>query len=130
MPFAIRPYRRFPVCYPVTYHAGLSEGFGTVWNISLSGWRLSGDLPMRVGQTCSLVVTVSNPKRVFVVAGMVRWVRGEEYGIETLVANGTTHARMMRSLRRQARVSMQSGSSVPIVATANPSNEDTAIFAR
>jgi hypothetical protein len=24
------------------------------------------------------------------VAGTVRWVRGEEYGIETLVANGTT----------------------------------------
>ena len=130
MPFAIRPYRRFPVCYPVTYHAGLSEGFGTVWNVSLSGWRLSGDLPMGVGQTCSLFVTFSNPKRVFVVAGMVRWVRGEEYGIETLVANGTTQARMVRSLRRHARVSMQSVSSVLIVPTANPSHEETAIIAR
>ncbi len=130
MPFAIRPYRRFPVCYPVTYHAGLSEGFGTVWNVSLSGWRLSGDLPMCVGQTCSLCVTFSDPKRVFVVAGMVRWVRGEEYGIETLVANGTTQARMVRFMRRQARESMQSVSCVPIVPTAKPSNEDTAIFAR
>ena len=130
MPFAIRPYRRFPVCYPVTYHAGLSEGFGTVWNVSLSGWRLSGDLPMRVGQTCSLSVTFLNPKRVFVVAGMVRWVRGEEYGIETLVANGTTQARLVRSLRRHSRVSMQSVSSEPIVPTANPSHEETAIVAR
>jgi hypothetical protein len=25
MPFTIRPYRRFPLCCPVTYHAGLSE---------------------------------------------------------------------------------------------------------
>ena len=130
MPFTIRPDRRFPICCPVTYHAGLSEGHGTVWNISLSGWRLSGDLPMGVGQTCSLFVTLSNPKRVFVVAGMVRWVRGEEYGIETLVANGTTHAHMMRALRRQARVSMQSVSSVPLVPTANPAKEDPTMVAR
>ena len=26
MPFSIRPFRRFPVCCPVTYHAGLFEG--------------------------------------------------------------------------------------------------------
>ena len=85
MPFTIRPYRRFPVCCPVTYHAGLSEGRGIVWNILLSGWRLSGDVPLRVGQTCSLFVNLSNPKRAFVVAGIVRWLRGEEYGVETLV---------------------------------------------
>jgi len=110
MPFGIRPYRRFPVCCPVTYTAGLSEGSGTMWNISLSGWRLSGDLSMRVGQTCSMSVTLSNPTRVFVVAGIVRWVRGEEYGVETLVANGTIQARMVRSLRQQAWKGMQSAS--------------------
>src|SRR5215510_746763 len=100
MPFANRSYRRFPVCYPGAYHTGLSEGSGTVRNISLSGWRLWGDLPMRVGQTCSLSVALSNPKRVFVVAGIVRWVRGEEYGIETLVANGTTQARLLRYMKQ------------------------------
>ena len=109
MPFTIRPYRRFPVCYPVTYHAGHSKGFGTMWNISLSGWRLSGDLPLRVGQTCSLFVTLSNPKRVAVVAGIVRWVRGPEYGIETLLANGTTQAGIVRCFTQQAQESMQIG---------------------
>jgi len=108
MPFANRSYRRFPLCYPVTYHAGLSECSGTVWNISLSGWRLSGDVPMHVGQTCSLSVTLSDPKRVFVVAGTVRWVRGEEYGIETLGANGATQSRLLRCLRQQAWEHMQS----------------------
>ncbi|HKC92402.1 MAG TPA: PilZ domain-containing protein [Nitrospira sp.] len=88
-------------------HAGLFEGSGTIWNISLSGRHLSGDLPVRVGQTCSLCVTLSNPKRVFVVAGMVRWVRGEEYGIETLVANGTSQARIVRSLKQQASERLQ-----------------------
>ena len=108
MPFMIRPVRRFPVCCPVAYRAGLSKGCGTVWNISLSGWRLSGDLPLHVGQTCSLCVTLANPKRVFVVAGIVRWVRGEEYGIETHVANATTQARMVHYFQHQAQESMRS----------------------
>jgi hypothetical protein len=107
MPFAILPYRRFAACCPVTYHAGHSEGHGTVWNLSLSGWRLSGNLPLRVGQTCSMFVNFSNSKRVYVVAGIVRWVRGEEYGIETFVANGTIHARLVHDVRHRAQESVR-----------------------
>lgn len=47
MPFTIRPFRRFPLCCPVTYHEGLSEGHGTIWNFSCTGWILSGYPPMR-----------------------------------------------------------------------------------
>ena len=46
MPFLIRPSRRFPVCCPVTDQSGLFEGHGTVWNLSCTGWRLSGYVPM------------------------------------------------------------------------------------
>ena len=46
MPFSIRPHRRFSLCCPVTYHAGLREGHGIIWNFSLKGWRLSGDVPL------------------------------------------------------------------------------------
>ena len=35
MPFTLRPYRRFPVCCPVTYHAGPFQGQGTIWNLSV-----------------------------------------------------------------------------------------------
>ena len=45
MPFVLRPSRRFPVSSPLTYQCCLFEGQGTVWNLSLTGWRLSGDLP-------------------------------------------------------------------------------------
>ena len=58
MPFSIRPYRRFPVCYPVTYQTGLFEGHDTVWNLSLTGWRFSGDLPLRVAEVCSTTVNL------------------------------------------------------------------------
>jgi len=33
----------------------------------------------------SLTVNLSIDQRVYVAAGIVRWVRGEEYGVETLV---------------------------------------------
>ena len=50
MPFSLRPHHWFPVCCPVTYHAGLSKGHRMVWYLSVNGWRLSGDVPLRVGQ--------------------------------------------------------------------------------
>lgn len=85
MHFTIRPYRRVPVYCPVTYQTGLFEGHGTVWNLSLTGWRFSGNLPLRIGEVCSLIVTLSIDQPIYVAAGIVRWVRGEEYGVETLV---------------------------------------------
>jgi len=47
MPFSTRPFHRFPVHCAVTSNAGQFQGQGTVWNLSCTGWRLSGDLPMR-----------------------------------------------------------------------------------
>ena len=34
---------------------------------------------------CSLTVNLSSHPRIYVAAGIVRWVRGAEYGVETLV---------------------------------------------
>ena len=85
MPFTVRPYRRFPVCCPVAYQTGLFEGHGTVWNLSLTGWRFSGNLPLRIGEVCSLTVRLPTHQPIYVAAGIVRWVRGEECGVETLV---------------------------------------------
>ena len=34
---------------------------------------------------CSLTVNLSIDQAIYVVAGVVRWVRGEEYGVETIV---------------------------------------------
>ena len=85
MPFLVRPSRRFPVCCSVTYQCGLFEGHGTVGNLSLTGWRFSGKLPLRIGELCSLTVNLPTQETLYVAAGIVRWARGEEYGVETLV---------------------------------------------
>ena len=108
MPFSIRPDRRFPVCCPVAYQAGLSKGQGMIWNISVNGWRLSGDVPLRVGQTCPLTITVPNQPRLFVVAVTVRWVRGQEYGVETLVVDKQTQGRLEHWVTRLAQESVES----------------------
>jgi len=71
MPFSIRPFRRFPVCCPVTYQCGLFEGHGIAWNLSLTGWRFSGNLPLRIGDVCSLTVNLPTQETLSVVAGIV-----------------------------------------------------------
>ena len=94
MPFLIRPSRRFPECCPVTYQCGDFVGHGTVWNLSLTGWRFSGNLPLRIGEVCSLTVNLPTQPRLYVAAGIVRWVRGEEYGVETLVIDDKSREEM------------------------------------
>jgi hypothetical protein len=101
MPFSIRPYRRFPLCCPVTYHAGLSKGSGTVWNVSMTGWRFSGDLLLRIGQSFPMIVTLPDRQSIFVAAEIVRWAHGEEYGVETLVAYDATLGRVEHYVRQQ-----------------------------
>ena len=100
MPFAIRTFPRFSVCCPVTYHAGVHKGQGIVWNLSVNGWRLSGDVPLRVGQTCPLTVNLPNQPSLIVEAAIVRWIRDQEYGLETLVVEKPTHRQLEQIINR------------------------------
>ncbi|MEO8327537.1 MAG: hypothetical protein ABI618_16920, partial [Nitrospirota bacterium] len=72
MSFSVRSYLRCPVYCSVTYHGGLLQGQGTVWNFSLYGWKLSGNVPLQVGQTCSLTVNLPFEESIFVAAAIVR----------------------------------------------------------
>ena len=107
MSFSIRPDRRFPVCCPVAYHAGLSQGQGMIWNISVNGWRLSGDVPLQVGQSCPLTINLPDQHPLFVVAVTVRWVRGQEYGVETVVVEKQTQSRLKHWITRLAQGSVE-----------------------
>jgi hypothetical protein len=100
MPFLIRPSLRFPVCCPVTYHAGPFQGQGTIWNLSCTGWRLSGDLPMRPGETLSLTITLPNEQCIEVPEAVVRWSRGQEFAVETVKIEQHTHARLQHYVKR------------------------------
>jgi hypothetical protein len=100
MPLSTRPFRRSPVECSVTYHVGPFQGQGTVWNLSLNGWKLSGDLPLRVGETCSLTVNLPNQESIVVAAAIVRWARGQEFGLETLVVEKQTRSQLEHVIER------------------------------
>jgi len=100
MPFTILPSRRFPVSCPVTYQTGLFEGHGMVWDLSLTGWRFSGNLPLRVGEVCSLTVNLPTHEMIYVAAGIVRWVRGDDYGVETLVVENQVKSRLEQYVKQ------------------------------
>lgn len=103
MAFVLRPNRRFPVVISATYEHWLREGEGIVWNLSSTGWRLSGDLPLALGDICSLAVMLPTNKSILVAAGAVRWVRGEEFGIETLMMDGNAQAQLGKYIRQRMR---------------------------
>ncbi len=101
MAFAIRPYRRVAACCPLTYHVGNFEGHGTVWNLSRTGWRFSGNLPLRESEFCSLSVTLPNEQPVYVLTAQVCWVRGEEYGAHTISMDEDSLAALARYLDQE-----------------------------
>src|SRR5262245_14839437 len=109
MAFALRHYRRFPVTCPVAYHIGLWKGHGTLLNVSHSGFRFSGHLPLRAGQTCALIMSLPQAPGVFVPAGIVkvRWVRANEYGVETLVGEKTAEDWLAQYIRSQAQQNLE-----------------------
>jgi hypothetical protein len=100
MPFLIRPHRRFPVHCPVTYRAGPFQGQGTAWNLSVNGWRLSCDVPMRLGESLSLTVTLPNEQCIEIRQAVVRWSRGQEFAVETVMIEPHTHARLQHYVKR------------------------------
>jgi len=54
----------------------------------------AGDVPLRGRQTCSLTVTVPFEEGLLVPGVTVRWVRGPEYGMESVVAEKQTQSRL------------------------------------
>ena len=107
MPFTLRLNQRFPMQCAVTYNAGPFQGQGTIWNLSCTGWRLSGDLPMRPGETLSLTVTLPNEQHIEVPEAVVRWSRGQEFAVENLAIEPHTHARLQHYVKRLVQESAE-----------------------
>ena len=55
---------------------------------------------MRPVEILSLTVTLPNQQSIFVAAALVRWVRGQEYGVETLVVEKQRHSRLEHVIKR------------------------------
>jgi hypothetical protein len=100
MPFT---YRRFPTQCSFTYNAGPIQGQSTVRILSCSGWRLSGDLSMRAGETLPLTFTLPNKQRIEVPETVVRWSRGQEFAVENVLIEQHNHVRLQHNVNRLVR---------------------------
>lgn len=74
----------------------------------MNGWRLSGAVPLRIGQTCPLTIHLPNQDSLVVEAAIVRWVRGQEYGLETLVVDTQMHRRVEHIIQHREQVALES----------------------
>jgi hypothetical protein len=82
-PLTVRKEERYRELVPVLYHREGLSGEGFVTELSLSGGRIVGNVPVVVG--LSLVVRFSLPGEIdpFTFEGAtVRWVKGLEFGID------------------------------------------------
>jgi hypothetical protein len=81
-----------------------------VWNLSIKGWRIAGDMPMQVGETCLLHVHLPGQESLIVVAAIVRWGKDwdQEYGMETLMAPKQTQSQLEQLLTQLKQASFES----------------------
>ena len=80
--FHIREYHRFPVNCLMYFSTGDVYGPGTVWNVSLGGWRVDREVPLERGTMLKVYVMLPDCEETIVVdQAMVSWSRGHEFGL-------------------------------------------------
>lgn len=79
-----REFPRMPVAFPITYRIDGKEGMGIIYNISLGGCAVEGDLnPGTVGQEVKAEFDLSqNRQKIMVDGATTRWVEGKKFGIQ------------------------------------------------
>lgn len=93
--FYVRSFRRFPVQCSVYYSCESFQGSGIAWNLSLNGWRVDGTHPVEPGTIVTLCVFLPGQHpTVFVDRAIVRWSRGQEFGIEVNSIKADEQARL------------------------------------
>jgi hypothetical protein len=68
-----------PLHCSVTYKASPFQGHGTICNLSMNDWRLSGDLPAQTAGTLSLRVRFPNEQCIEFPQAVIRGARGQEF---------------------------------------------------
>lgn len=98
----MRSHLRVSVSTPVTYQVGKEEGEGTAWNLSRSGCRFSGNLPLREGTFFSFTLSLSTSEWVYVAAACVCWSGGTDHGVNIVVIDEESAETLAAFIDREA----------------------------
>jgi hypothetical protein len=80
--FHVREFRRFPVNCLLYFSNDSLHGTGTVWNLSLGGWRIDSEVTVPAGTILTLFVMLPDEKEALLVDhAEVCWSRGHEFGL-------------------------------------------------
>jgi hypothetical protein len=89
---------RFPFCY---FGDG-SLGEGTIWNLSLAGWRSTGTVVVAPGLevTAHLKLPDGNSTQLQISGAVIRWVQHQTMGWEITNMDESSRARLAAFLSR------------------------------
>lgn len=82
-PHYARTYHRFPLRYPVIFGGAPFVGEGILNNLSLMGCSILCDREVLCGSAVRVSVLLPNQTQALSIElGTVKWVQGEEFGVE------------------------------------------------
>ncbi|MGE3152294.1 MAG: PilZ domain-containing protein [Nitrospiraceae bacterium] len=93
--FAPRHYSRFQTKYMVHFMGDAFLGRGTIFDMSLGGCRIDGDVTVQAGSPLALRLVVPNrPAPINVDRVKIRWVKGQTFGVEFLAMQPAERTRL------------------------------------
>ena len=95
--YAVRKGPRFPVHCPFCYFCDGTLAKGTIWDLSATGWRATGEQPVKAGSETTVYFTLPDgdeSRTVLVDAAVVRWSEGRDAGWEITRIDKEARARL------------------------------------
>lgn len=99
-PHYSRTYHRFPLFYPVIFGGAPFVGEGILTNLSLMGCSILCDREVLCGSDVRVSVLLPNQSPALPIdLGTVKWVQGEQFGVEFLRLPFEARQRLNTALR-------------------------------
>ena len=96
----VRTYYRFPLNYPVIFGGAPFVGEGVLTNLSLKGCSVTCDREVLCGSQVRVSMLLEHqPPALPVELGTIKWVRGNQFGVEFVRMPIEAQQRLNRTLR-------------------------------
>lgn len=123
-PRYFRTYHRFPLHYPVVFGGAPFVGEGVLINLSLKGCSIVCDREVLCGSDVRVSILLPNqPQALSIELGTIKWVQGEQFGVEFLRLPLPAQLRLNQTLRVELIQLLKSRvdeTMVPAVFSENP----------
>lgn len=101
--YAVRTGQRMSIRCPFLYHGENFHGKGQLWDLSVSGWRATGNHPVTPGMSMPVYLELDDggeSKYLLIESATVRWSNGRDSGWEVQSIDTAALARLKRFLDR------------------------------